>query len=507
MQKIDSLFQLIKALSKSEKRFFKIYSSRHVIGQQNNYVKLFEYIDKQKLYEEDKLVKHFKNERFIKRLPVAKSYLHELILKSMNTYHANNSVYAKINEAMRSIEFLYDKGLYEQAQKQLTKAKKLAEKYHRLSLLHEIIRWEKEIWEAQRYENKSEQDLEQLHLEERELIAKLNNLNDYWKLQSRLYYLHNVKGIVRNREDLDRFEDVFNSPLMTTEENALSFNAHAQYCKVYATYFFIIRDFKSCYRYIRRMVEIIEEHPEVIEDNPQLYINSVQNLLNMSDALGKRDETKHYLGVLQGMIENQSAKYSDNERLKLFEGYYYHMLKMNIDTEQYDKGLTYANEVQKGLELYAGKINQVSELMLCYYVFRLHLEAKKLDDAKQWIDKIINGDYETARPDIYRFAVILNLILAYERKDKNITKTIKKTYHHLIKGENITQFDQTIIRFIRNLATVEETKDLQNLFEQLKDTFKELQKDPFESKAFDYFDFIDWIEEQGKMSKIKALAN
>ena len=61
----DPLHQLIHSLSKGEKRSFKIYASRHVLGDENNYVKLFDAIEKQKEYDEEALLKKFKNEKFI----------------------------------------------------------------------------------------------------------------------------------------------------------------------------------------------------------------------------------------------------------------------------------------------------------------------------------------------------------------------------------------------------------------------------------------------------------
>ena len=49
----DELHKLIKSLTQSEKRFFKIYASRHIIGEQNNYVQLFDVIASQKKYNEE----------------------------------------------------------------------------------------------------------------------------------------------------------------------------------------------------------------------------------------------------------------------------------------------------------------------------------------------------------------------------------------------------------------------------------------------------------------------
>ena len=44
----NDLFQLIQSLSRTEKAYFKKYTSLHVIGERNNYVKLFNAIEKQK---------------------------------------------------------------------------------------------------------------------------------------------------------------------------------------------------------------------------------------------------------------------------------------------------------------------------------------------------------------------------------------------------------------------------------------------------------------------------
>ena len=55
----EDLHKLIKSLSQSEKRFFKIYASRHVIGEQNNYVQLFDAIANQKNYNEKAIKEKF----------------------------------------------------------------------------------------------------------------------------------------------------------------------------------------------------------------------------------------------------------------------------------------------------------------------------------------------------------------------------------------------------------------------------------------------------------------
>ena len=68
----ESLHELIKYLSKSEKRYFKIVSSRHTIGEENNYILLFDYLERQEIYDEEKLFEYFKGEAFLNKFSVTK---------------------------------------------------------------------------------------------------------------------------------------------------------------------------------------------------------------------------------------------------------------------------------------------------------------------------------------------------------------------------------------------------------------------------------------------------
>ena len=56
----DHLFQLIRSLSRTEKRYFKLYISRHNPKQKGVNEKLFNAIATQPDYDEQKLLERFK---------------------------------------------------------------------------------------------------------------------------------------------------------------------------------------------------------------------------------------------------------------------------------------------------------------------------------------------------------------------------------------------------------------------------------------------------------------
>src|SRR5688572_25646962 len=99
MVKKGNLFLLIKSLSKSEKRYFKLFADNG--KSDSNYLQLFEAIDKQEEFDEDAIRKKFKGKAFTAQLHVAKIYLSELILKSLRNFHANDSVNGQVLDLIR----------------------------------------------------------------------------------------------------------------------------------------------------------------------------------------------------------------------------------------------------------------------------------------------------------------------------------------------------------------------------------------------------------------------
>ncbi len=505
MKRNDSLFRLIKSLSKSEKRFFKIYSSRHVIGEQNNYIQLFDAIDKQKSYREDLILKKFAKKKFARRISVAKSYLYELILKSMNVYHAQNSVEAQLRELLGNIAFLFEKNIFDQTSKLLTKAQKLVIEYELLSFLPAIIRWQKKLLEAQFYADNSEADLFQLHEEEKTILHKLLNTNDYWLLYSRFYYHHTHQGIVGNRADLELFTQITNAPLLQDESQALSYHSQLLLYKTYSTYYFITRDFPNCYTYSKKLVNLLESRPELLKLDSMLYVNSVNNLLNMAGPMGKSDERTDYLDRLQTMMEDKSFKKSEALNIKLFQAYYYHSL-IHHNSGNFTEGMPYVRAMEEGLGIYKERMDTMGVVMLCFYAFHVSFGAEEYEYAHQWLQQILTHDDSNIRQDIYNFSKILNLITVYEMGDTQLLPaTIKSTYAFLYKKEKQYQLETLMLKFLKKLTQNPSSQQLKTLLLNARNDLQALQNDNMERRVFAYFDFIAWLHSKVTQKSFKQI--
>ncbi len=495
MKRNDGLFRLIKSLTKSEKRFFKIYSSRHVIGDQNNYIQLFDAIDKQKIYNEDAINRKFKGHKFVKRLSVAKAYLYELILKSMNRYHAQQTIEAQLRELLGNIYFLQEKGIYDQALRLINKSKKLALEYEKLTFLPEILRLQKSILENQSYTGQKEALLQEIHEENETFLNRLLNINDYWLLHARLFYRHTHQGIIRSQADQSNLAAILEAAILQDETLALTYEAKLLLYKTYSTYYFIIRDFPNCYKYSNELINLLESRPELLKQDSMLYVSSVNNLLNMTGMLKKQEERTHYLQKLSLMMGDKELKKNAQLQLKLFQAYYYHQMIYHISKFTYQEATSLITQLDIELKKYQDKMDTMGEVMLCFYAFHICYGASAYQDATQWLERILVKDPTDIRQDIYRFSKILLLLVTLELNDPaRLKQTIRSTYAFLYQQEQLYPFEGMLKNAIRQLTTVPtNTEGFKQWLIHWRNELMILKKQQGQIRAQVYFDFLSWI--------------
>ena len=128
----DELLNLIKSLSPSEKRYFRINSARHILGEKNRYEMLFDFYDRWPAdtpFGEEEFKKLIEDEDFGKNLASDKNYLHSIIMEAMRAFHAEKGPEQKIASLLADETFYRSKRLNRLRLKTIEKALELAWKY------------------------------------------------------------------------------------------------------------------------------------------------------------------------------------------------------------------------------------------------------------------------------------------------------------------------------------------------------------------------------------------
>lgn len=509
MKKNDQIFHLIQSLSRSEKRFFKIYSSRHVIGAENNYVALFDAIAGLSVYDEDRLLRQFSGKKMVNRFPVAKAYLYELILKAMAAYHSGKSIENQLLDLLRNVAFLFDKKLFDQAGKQLKKAKKIAIDYEKSAILPEILHWEKEILSAQFYANSSLKEIEKLQKESLTALKDLVKINDFWILDASLYFRYHKEGIAQRKEGMRQLEEIVQNPILEQDIPSLPFKAKKLRLKIYSTWYFLQRDFKNCYPYITELVGLWESRPNIIRREPLEYIQGLNNLLNMTQVLGKSDETELILRKLEALVNEDHFKKMEEVQVRLFESFYYHQINLHQRKGDYFGGIKRVKAIEKGFQKYSKKMNPVGQLMLCFHVFRLCFGAKEYEMSLDWLSRILNQKKSQVHQELIFVAHILWPLVNFETygRGNDTQKAVRSTYRYLMerkvnnRSEEVNRFEEILLFSLKRLPNLENKNDFQVWLKDLKQEFDLLTEDTSERQFFAYFDFRDWVENKIEQRK------
>lgn len=120
------LFDLIQSLNPSEKRYFKLYASRHVSGRKNNYLKLFEIIEQQTNYNEESIKQALEGETMLRHFSAAKNRLKGMILDVLDDYERNNSLQEQLKKQLHQVKLLALRGFKKEAARLLEKVQKKA---------------------------------------------------------------------------------------------------------------------------------------------------------------------------------------------------------------------------------------------------------------------------------------------------------------------------------------------------------------------------------------------
>lgn len=492
MKPSTELFDLIKSLSKSEKRFFKLHSALQ--SGPKNYLRIFDAIDKQRAYDEEGLKKLFAKETFIKHLPSEKNHLYKLILKALRAYHAESSVSGILKQEIKNIEILYQKALYTECNKLLHRAKRIAKENERFYYWFELLNWEKMLLEEAYESGEFTKDLDALIEEERDVIEKLRNLAAYHILYSKINYVFRSGGYVRTDEEHAMVEEISEHPLIKGKNTALSKRA-ATIC--YYTQGFCQwakRDWATSLEKFKRVKQILDDQPAIRGDLTKRYIRTLQYIINGEIELGDLGQAREHIKHLRSLLSDPGFS-GMNIEVQVFAASYLSELRLLDRSGEHEKAVALAPEIVAGMERLAGHLHKENELEFEWCLACAHFGAGQMNKALFWLNKVLNDTEPALRQDIFTYARLFNLVVHYELGNYDLLGYIvRSTQRFLGKRQRAHEVENLIIEQIKKLARANDPATKRDLFRSLYEQLAVLLKDPGESLVLKYFDVLSWAE-------------
>ena len=305
----DFLFVLIKSLSKSEKRQFKIFASRLETSSNTKFIELFNILDKSESYDEKLILKS----GVIKKVQLSnlKSYLYKQILVSIRLNIPSQNIRYQLREQIDFATILYNKGLYKQSLKILDKTKSQAIENDEKLMAYEIVEFEKLI-ESQYITRSIQGRADELVIQAKELNYQNTISSKLSNLSLQLYGIMLKTGYVKSDEEYQYIDDYFNKHISKLDENKFGFREKYWFYNANLWRSFLVQDFLASYKFASKWVTLFYDNSNMIYLNPVFFLKGNHYLLESLYMLKYQTKFKEYLNLLEETIKDERFPINDN---------------------------------------------------------------------------------------------------------------------------------------------------------------------------------------------------
>ncbi len=506
MKVSQDLFELIKSLTPAEKRYFKLFAKRHVKGKENNYVLLFNAIDKQRVYDETKLLKKFQTKRLVRYFSSEKNYLYKLILKTMNAYQAEHNIKAQIRSQLESIHLLFDKRLIHQGFQQLKKTKKTALKYEAYLPLLEIL--DLEINFAYQFPKEKKQEIHEKNFKEKQdLLELLRHSDEYRQIYFQVMgFSHQQMTSIQSTQRA-QLTKLLQSPILQKNLYPNSLKISHLYYSIHKIGNDLLGNSIEAYQNAQALLNSWEQKPQLQNENKQVYLITLQNYL-VSCYLAQQWTVIKEIIVKIRSIPTRSI----NEAISVFEISYNAESVYLFEQKDFEGVHQLHEEVKAKLKQYRKHL-KVNILLLWHFNFAQfdffvrNQPEIALDHLQDYFSLI--GDAKKTkrlRLDIHRKAYTLQLLVHLELNNTLLlTSLLRNAKRYFQLTFDAYPFEKRVFQLIKELIDLPPSSNQQTtqiLFSKCLQDFQAMNQE----KGIELFSyFMVWLESKIKKTSVQDI--
>lgn len=446
MKSSDNLYLLIRSLSASEKRYFKIFSQRHLIGGQNKYDKLFDIYDGlgEEGYDEKALLPVLTKKGFGKNLSDHKKNLQEMIMRAMLNYHSGETVDQQLNDLLAEEDFYRQKRLNGLRAKAIARAKEIADKYDKPMIMLQVLHRENamriEIEQDRLSEIADGLDAGRPSLLSKIAItAELSALTDWLIIQYRL-------STPRGDEFWRTVEGKMGMPAISGYTPGLSFNTDRIYYMAWSYYYLIHRDYVMYNQQMKLQYELYEMQYPHQKDNARVaykiaLYNYVYSLQTISDFDGMKRLLDHAATI---------APLNEDDAGESFQNQVFFLQLYYMNTGQFAEAAGMTPEIEEGIKKYKRKVNKSRELTLYSNIAIAYMILEDWDQVVVYTEKILSDKTEV-RMDIRYEAMLHQLIARYELQQYDLLSYQYRSVQRALSSKGVTTDAQAHILRVLHL--------------------------------------------------------
>lgn len=491
----DHVHRLIQSMSPAEKRGFKMHLSRNGQVTDRTQELLFDAIARMDRYDEAALLARFEGACFTRHFPITKRRLYQSILSSLEAFHADSSVDARLHRLVHQSEILHQRALYDDAMKVLRSARRIAERHQRIPALMTIREWERRDAERRNYAGVDYQELGRMTVEDLERRRAVEEIDSLWLIKSKLFVSLYQEGTVPESGSERKMAEWTSHRLMQSgaepgTAKARFLTHHIRSASAYAR-----GCTQECLEHLQSNLDLLERERACFQDEPNLVLGVVSNLAYVNMRLGRYEDAFATLKRFRSLPAQWSMPETDDLDLKLFATTTSLELSMHLHLGEFEKAAELTPVVKRGLAQHAGRIGPVRRAGLQYQTAYAHFGAGSLEVALRWVNDLLNGARTDDHSEAMRAGRLLHLLILLELRKTDLLKFALRNTERFLRAHRCKNlFEQALLRLIQSMLSARNEATRTEAITRFRAAMLPLADAPAGRAMFDHFDPIAWAE-------------
>lgn len=489
MKQVDVLIQLVKSLSKAEKRVFRISSKEDA-----DYMLLFNLIDKEQIDDASELKKEYTKRNYAGAFNVTVLYLYKLLLEKLIALRSGSTNSFILIAECQKAQVLFEKSMYEAALEILRKVKKRARELENFEILLMVSRIELDYLQYLKMPDMTEEDLNRMHADLSDTLAKVTYLNEQSKLYETIEHKLIYIGNARSDRHASDYDDLLKADSLLLERfpSDQSKESRRRHLLFQALYYTAKGNGTKALEILSKLNELIKANPHLAE-NPLYYIRFIHNMLdNLRDA-GEYDKMPEFIESLRS--KDYHSQYITDHVMAITDLYQLIIYLDHGDFQRADDFIKRSNSFDiAGTQ----RLHVAFEARILLYIALTHIGMKNYRAARHTLSKSKFSSSLALEFPIFRTVRLTNLIVHYKLNDTDyISAQARSLKREMTRKSSSFSLELLLMKvMLKGTSGLVSRRQREKMWNEIEPQLESIKADPFESQSLYLFDFAAWLESE-----------
>ncbi|HLT80169.1 MAG TPA: hypothetical protein VKZ86_04020 [Cyclobacteriaceae bacterium] len=487
MYSIEHLFSLVKSMTKSEKRHFRLTSDLQ--RGEKSYMALYDILESSDAFDaalETTLKQRFRGSS----IEPARKHLYQVLIKSLRQFNNHQDVELKLMTWLQDSRILYYKGLHSLSLEQLIKVKRVALAHEKYMYFILAARQELQYLVRSQFGGVSEDELIEKQEALKTIVAQESSSIRHAMLYEILLFRYWKNGMVRSQEDVTLLNDLLLEEYQVLNTQTIqSFHSQQLHLHFQSIYFTMINNPEGGLTVFRELDELFQRHPHLWEASPLYYVHLLGGILENLRMMERYDELPYYLDRLRSVNQNSSGL-SLIIKYMIFE----YELQSLVDQRKYKEASALINQYQPDVDREIGQLTLQARLQVQFVLTRARFVMGDYSKALRIINEILNQPSGYIYRPLHVLCRLMNLqINAMLENTEYLVHAIRSVERKLKAEPKLFEVEKLVLTFLKRWLKLKPTP---NLPEKLQ----ELEGNPFERRVIHELNLPEWVRLLGARS-------